>query len=92
MVADAVPPLGHGEGRARLRGVAKRVMRPDIYMEAMKEMGVSPKVEPITKWTFWDGVAFDAANPEKYALSFPYQQSRVRWGEQLMSLMTRIGT
>ena len=50
---------------------SKRVMRPDIYMEAMKEMGVTPKVEPLTKWTFWDGGAFDAASPEKYALSFP---------------------
>jgi hypothetical protein len=37
----------------------------------MKEMGVAKKVAEIQKFTFWDGVTFDAANPEKYATSFP---------------------
>ena len=59
------------KGEPDYAGVSKRVMRPDIYMEAMKEIGVLPKVEAVTKWTLWDGVAFDAASPEKYALSFP---------------------
>jgi nitrate/nitrite transport system substrate-binding protein len=62
---------GMVKGAPDYAGVVKRVMRPDIYMEAMKEIGVMPKVAPLTKWTFWDGGAFDAANPEKYALSFP---------------------
>ena len=62
---------GMVKGAPDYAGISKRVMRPDIYMEAMKEMGVTPKVAPVTKWTLWDGVAFDAANPEKYALSFP---------------------
>jgi nitrate/nitrite transport system substrate-binding protein len=62
---------GMVKGAPDYAGVVKRVMRPDIYMEAMKEIDVTPKVAPLTKWTFWDGGAFDAANPEKYALSFP---------------------
>ncbi len=62
---------GMVKGAPDYAGVAKRVMRPDIYMEAMKEIGVTPKVAPVTKWTFWDGVSFDAANPEQYAKSFP---------------------
>jgi hypothetical protein len=40
-------------------------------MEAMKEIGVTPKVAPITKWSFFDGGTFDAATPDKYAVSFP---------------------
>ena len=34
------------KGAPDYAGVAKRVMRPDIYMEAMKEIGVTPKVAP----------------------------------------------
>jgi nitrate/nitrite transport system substrate-binding protein len=52
------------------QGVAKRVMRPDIYMEAMKEIGVTPKVADAQTLTFGDGSAFDAGDPEKYARSF----------------------
>ena len=37
----------------------------------MKELGVTTKVAPLTKWTLWDGVPFDAASPEQYARSFP---------------------
>jgi nitrate/nitrite transport system substrate-binding protein len=59
------------KGTPDYAGVVKRVMRPDIYIEAMKEIGATSKVAPLTKWTLWDGVAFDAANPEQYAKSFP---------------------
>jgi nitrate/nitrite transport system substrate-binding protein len=62
---------GMVKGAPDYAGVVKRVMRPDIYMEAMKEIGVTPKIMPLTKWTFWDGGTFDAANPEQYAKSFP---------------------
>ena len=62
---------GMVKGTPDYAGVTKRVMRPDIYTEAMKEIGVTPKVAPLTKWTFWDGGTFDAANPEQYARSFP---------------------
>lgn len=51
-------------------GVAKRVMRSDIYLDAMKELGAPPKVAEEQKVTLFDGV-FDATNPEKYATSFP---------------------
>jgi nitrate/nitrite transport system substrate-binding protein len=50
-------------------GVAKRVMRPDLYLEAMKEMGVAPKVAELSKVTLFDGT-FDGVDPEKYARSF----------------------
>jgi nitrate/nitrite transport system substrate-binding protein len=52
------------------RGIAKRVLRSDIYLEAMKEIGVPNKVTEIQKFTFWDGTPFDAADPERYARSF----------------------
>jgi len=51
-------------------GVAKRVMRSDIYMEAMKELGVKVNVAEEQKITLFDG-AFDGKDPEKYARSFP---------------------
>jgi len=50
-------------------GVAKRVMRSDLYLEAMKEMGVVPKVAEEQKITLFDSV-FDGKDPEKYARSF----------------------
>jgi hypothetical protein len=34
-------------------------------------MGVTKKVAEVQKVTFWDGVTFDAADPEKYATAFP---------------------
>jgi nitrate/nitrite transport system substrate-binding protein len=61
---------GMTKGAPDYAGVAKKVMRPDIYLEAMKEMGVTPKVTPDTKVTLFDST-MDIANPEKYATSFP---------------------
>jgi nitrate/nitrite transport system substrate-binding protein len=58
------------KGTPDYNGVVKKVMRPDIYMEAMKEMGVTKKVAEIQKCTLFDST-FDAADPEKYATSFP---------------------
>ena len=37
----------------------------------MKEMGVTKRVTEIQKFALWDGTPFDAADPEKYATSFP---------------------
>jgi len=51
-------------------GIAKKVMRGDIYEEAMKEIGAShggPNMEPEK---FFDGVVFDPAKPEEYARGF----------------------
>ena len=50
-------------------GIAKRVMRSDIYLEAMKEMGVQIKVAEEQKVTLFDSV-MDGKDPEKYAKSF----------------------
>jgi nitrate/nitrite transport system substrate-binding protein len=53
------------------KGIVDRVHRPDIYREVAKELGVEVPREDMKKETFWDGVAFDPADPEKYAKSFP---------------------
>ena len=53
------------------QAVANRVLRPDIYMEAMKEIDVTPKVAEIQKFALFDGIPFDAKDPEKYAKAFP---------------------
>jgi nitrate/nitrite transport system substrate-binding protein len=52
------------------RALAKRVLRSDIYLEAMKELGVTKKVTEIQKFTLWDGATFDGADPERHARSF----------------------
>jgi nitrate/nitrite transport system substrate-binding protein len=62
---------GMVSGAPDYEGVAKQVMRPDIYEEAMKEIGYThggPNSEPET---LFDGVKFDPANPEEYAKAFP---------------------
>jgi len=61
---------GMVKGAPDYEGITKKVLRPDIYLEAMKEMGVTRKAADVQKFSLWDGVAFDAANPEKYATSF----------------------
>ena len=61
---------GMVKGTPDYQGVTKRVIRPDIYLEAMKEIGVGPKIAPIQKIALADAPVFDAAEPEKYARSF----------------------
>ncbi len=61
---------GMTKGAPDYAGVSKRVMRPDIYLEAMKELGVTVKPTPITKLTLADST-LDLAAPDKYATSFP---------------------
>lgn len=58
------------KGTPDYAGIAKKVMRPDIYLEAMKEIGVKPNVKDATKLTLWDS-EMDVKDPEKYAKSFP---------------------
>jgi nitrate/nitrite transport system substrate-binding protein len=50
-------------------GVVKRVLRSDLYLEAMKELGAGAAVEEQASITLFDGT-FDGADPEKYARSF----------------------
>jgi nitrate/nitrite transport system substrate-binding protein len=52
------------------QGVVKRVLRPDIYLEAMKEINITPKTADLQKVAFGDGTTFDGSDPEKYAKSF----------------------
>jgi nitrate/nitrite transport system substrate-binding protein len=52
------------------QGVVTRVLRPDIYREAMKEIHVTPTIADLHHITFGDGTMFDASEPEKYAKSF----------------------
>jgi nitrate/nitrite transport system substrate-binding protein len=59
------------KGAPDYTGIANRVMRPDIYLEAMKELGVTPKFTELQKVTLWDGSTFDGTDPERYAKAFP---------------------
>ena len=51
-------------------GIAKRVMRTDLYEEAMKELGVVHGGQTDASETFFDGLAFDPQRPEAYATGF----------------------
>jgi nitrate/nitrite transport system substrate-binding protein len=50
-------------------GVAKRVLRSDLYLDAMKDLGVTARVVEEQKIALFDGV-FDGKDPEQYARSF----------------------
>jgi nitrate/nitrite transport system substrate-binding protein len=52
------------------RTIVDRVHRPDIFREVAREMGVETPREDMRKETFFDGITFDPADPEKYAKSF----------------------
>ncbi|MGC4074495.1 MAG: CmpA/NrtA family ABC transporter substrate-binding protein [Nibricoccus sp.] len=57
-------------GAPDYEGVAKKVMRTDIYEEAMKEIGVTHGGLDNSSFSLFDGKVFDPANPEAYATSF----------------------
>ncbi|AKF03894.1 CmpA/NrtA family ABC transporter substrate-binding protein [Sandaracinus amylolyticus] len=59
------------QGRPDYDGVARRVMRMDLYAEAMRELGVAVPEPDVRPETFFDGNVFDPADPEGYATSFP---------------------
>ena len=52
-------------------GVAKQVMRTDIYEQAMKEIGYQHGGANNDPETLFDGLTFDPSKPEEYAASFP---------------------
>jgi len=59
-------------GAPDYEGVAKQVMRPDIYEEALKEVGYAHGGLNNDKETLFDGVTFDpTADLEAYAKGFP---------------------
>ena len=59
-------------GAPDYEGIPKQVMRPDIYEEAMKEIGYTHGGQDDSSWTMFDGVTFDPkGDPEEYAKGFP---------------------
>ncbi len=62
---------GMVSGAPDYAGVARQVMRHDIYEEAMKEIGYTHGGMNNDSETLFDGVAFDPAKPEEYAAGFP---------------------
>ena len=62
---------GFVDGTVDYDGIAKQVMRPDIYEEAMKEIGYTHGGANNDAETLFDGVKFDPTKPEEYAKSFP---------------------
>ncbi len=58
-------------GAPDYEGVSKNVMRPDIYAEAMKEIGYEHGGQDDSSWTMFDGVTFDPKGDlEAYARGF----------------------
>ncbi|HVR75056.1 MAG TPA: CmpA/NrtA family ABC transporter substrate-binding protein [Planctomycetota bacterium] len=58
-------------GAPDYQGITGKVMRPDIYEEAMKEIGYTHGGASSEPETLFDGATFDPAKPEEYAASFP---------------------
>lgn len=50
--------------------ITRRVMRTDLYTEAMREIDVTAPGLDASPETFFDGITFDPAQPEAYAASF----------------------
>jgi len=67
---------GMVEGRPDYEGVARQVMRPDLYEEAMRELGYAHGGRNDDPETLFDGVTFDPKDPERYATSFPVHSMR----------------
>ena len=78
---------GMTKERARLQRRRQEVLRSDIYLEAMKELGVKVNVQEQTSITLFDSV-MDGKDPEKYARSFAVQQP----GELTMDRSTGAGS
>jgi nitrate/nitrite transport system substrate-binding protein len=60
---------GMVDGSVDYMGIAKKVMRPDIYEEAMKEIGYAHGGADNSPETLFDRVTFDPTDPEAYAKS-----------------------
>jgi nitrate/nitrite transport system substrate-binding protein len=51
-------------------GVVNRVHRPDLFRAAAGDLGIAAPKEDLKSEVFFDGVAFDPTDPEKYAKAF----------------------
>ena len=58
------------DGTPDYAGIAKQVMRGDLYEEAMKELGYTHGGSNSDPETLFDGKVFNPADPEAYAKSF----------------------
>jgi nitrate/nitrite transport system substrate-binding protein len=67
---------GMVEGPPDYAGIARQVMRPDIYEEAMKEVGFKHGGLDARAETLFDGRPFDASRPEAYAKGFAVHSLR----------------
>ena len=68
---------GMVKGTPDYEGIAKKVMRPDIYEEAMKEVGYTHGGANNDKETLFDGVTFDPAGDlDAYAKSFAVNNAK----------------
>jgi nitrate/nitrite transport system substrate-binding protein len=61
---------GMVEGAPDYQGVANQVMRPDLYEEAMRELGAEHGGASDAPETLFDGITFDPGKPEEYARGF----------------------
>jgi nitrate/nitrite transport system substrate-binding protein len=68
---------GMTSGAPDYQGVAKKVMRGDLYTEAMKEIGVVDRSADDSAFSLFDGVSFDPKGDlEVYAKGFPINSLR----------------
>ena len=67
---------GMVDGGVDYMGIAKQVMRPDLYEEAMKEIGYAHGGASVSPETFFDGKTYDPKDPESYARSFEVHSVR----------------
>ncbi len=59
-------------GAPDYQGIVAKVMRPDLYSEAMSEIGVTNRAADNSPFSLFDGNTFDPAGDlEAYAKSFP---------------------
>jgi nitrate/nitrite transport system substrate-binding protein len=69
---------GMVSGPPDYEGISKQVMRPDLYEDAMKELGQAHGGVNNEKETLFDGVAFDPAGDlEAYAKGFAVHNAKV---------------
>src|SRR5262245_25039285 len=61
---------GFVDGKVDYVGIAKKVMRPDLYEEAMKEISYQHEGANDDPETLFDGVKFEPSKPEEYAKAF----------------------
>jgi len=64
-------------GKPDYEGVARQVMRGDLYTEAMKELGVTDRAQDDSGWEMFDRVKFDPKTDlEAYANGFTVKNTK----------------